>query len=72
MNSVFIRAIKMPLTLRAFTVADSDGNFNIYINEDLSDEAKRKSLEHEKLHITKNDFYSGMSAGAIEALLESK
>lgn len=69
MNSVFIRAIKMPLTLRAFTVPDSNGDFNIYINEDLSDEAKRKSLEHEKRHITKNDFHSPFPVGAIEELL---
>ncbi len=68
MNSVFIRSIKMPLTVRAFTVTDADGNFNIYINEALSDEAKRKSLEHEKRHIIKNDFYSGATAATIEAL----
>lgn len=71
MNSVFIRSIKMPLTLRAFTIADADGDFNIYINEALSDEAKRKSLEHEKLHIIRNDFASPATARTIEALLET-
>lgn len=72
MNSIFVRAVKMPVTLRAFTLPDADGNFNIYINEALSDEAKKKSLEHEKRHIVKNDFsYSG-SAGFLEALMESE
>lgn len=44
MNSIFVRAVKMPITLRAFTLPDADGNFNIYINEALSDEAKKKAL----------------------------
>ena len=48
-----IREIKMPLTIRAFTIPDANGDFNIYINEDLSDEAKKKSLAHEKKHIKK-------------------
>ena len=71
MNSIFVRAVKMPITLRAFTLPDADGNFNIYINEALSDEAKKKSLEHEKRHIKRIDFsYSG-SAGLVEAIIES-
>ncbi len=48
MNLLFIREIKMPLTIRAFTIPDANGDFNIYINEALSDDAKKKSLAHEK------------------------
>lgn len=61
-----VRQIKMPLTIRAFTVPDENGDFNIYINENLSDEAKRKSLAHEKCHIRKNDFQSPLTAREIE------
>ena len=68
MNLLFVREIKMPLTIRAFTVPDANGDFNIYINEDLSDAAKRKSLEHEKRHITRNDFQKEFSAKLIECL----
>ena len=40
MNRLFIREAKMPLTIRAFTVPDENGDYNIYINNNLSDEAK--------------------------------
>lgn len=66
---IFVREIKMPLTIRAFTVPDANGDFNIYINEDLSDAAKRKSLDHEKQHIKKNDFQKDISAKLIESLV---
>ncbi len=64
--SIFIREIKMPLTIRAFTVPDANGDFNIYINEGLSEEAKRKSLAHEQNHIKRNDFASPLAARLIE------
>ncbi len=66
---IFVREIKMPLTIRAFTIPDANGDFNIYINEDLSDAAKRKSLAHEQLHIKRNDFQKDMSAALIEKLV---
>lgn len=64
--SIFIREMKMPLTIRAFTVPDSNGDYNIYINNNLSDEAKEKSLIHEKKHIEENDFNSCELARVIE------
>ncbi|MBE6815344.1 MAG: hypothetical protein E7522_07865 [Ruminococcaceae bacterium] len=64
--SIFIREMKMPLTIRAFTVPDANGDYNIYINNDLSDEAKKKSLNHEKMHIENNDFSSSELARTIE------
>ena len=69
MNLLFVREIKMPLSIRAFTIPDDNGDFNIYINEDLSDEAKHKSLEHEKNHIRKNDFQKELSVKLIESLI---
>ncbi len=66
---LFVREMKMPLTIRAFTLPDANGDFNIYINEALSDAAKKKSLEHEKKHILRNDFQKELSAKLIEALV---
>lgn len=65
---IHIREIKMPLTVRAFTVPDSNGDYNIYINMDLSDEAKRKSLDHEKRHIENDDFHKELPAHIIEGM----
>lgn len=70
MNNIFIRQIKMPLTIRAFTVPDANGDFNIYINDELSEEAKQKSFEHEKAHIENNDFCSLDLARVIEKSAE--
>ncbi len=64
--SIFIREMKMPLTIRAFTVPDANGDYNIYINNDLSEEAKERSLKHEKMHIENNDFSSSEFARKIE------
>ncbi len=64
--SIFIREMKMPLTIRAFTEVDANGDYNVYINSNLSEEAKRRSLMHEKRHIENNDFYSAELASVIE------
>lgn len=64
---IIIRQLKMPLTIRAFTMQDENGIFNIYLNEGLSDEAKRRSLEHEKKHIRQGDFISSKCARDIES-----
>ncbi len=66
---IHIREIKMPLSVRAFTVPDSNGDYNVYINMDLSDEAKRKSLAHEQKHIEKGDFSKDAPARLIEQML---
>ena len=44
MNDVIVRLIAMPLSVRAFTVPDEQGDYNIYLNEALSDEQLQKVL----------------------------
>lgn len=65
---VFIRKIPLPSGVRAFTLPDSQGDYNIYINANLSGEQQRKSLEHEKNHILNDDFYKDETAAEIERL----
>ncbi|MBS7359570.1 MAG: hypothetical protein KIG53_03070 [Oscillospiraceae bacterium] len=71
MNTILIRQIKMPLTIRAFTVPDANGDFNIYINEDLSPEQKQRSLEHEKLHIKYGHFSASKPVNSMETEINS-
>lgn len=66
MNYILIRELEMPITIRAFTVPDENGDFNIYVNSLLSNEAKEKSLSHEKRHIKNNDFASSEIVKLIE------
>ena len=64
---VFIREIELPMKIRGYTSPDEDDNYNIYINKDLSDDAKQKALEHELSHIEKGHlFCEEMSVYSIE------
>lgn len=57
MGEIFIRGIKLPLTVKGVTVLDSDGNYNVYINIMLSNETQSKAVRHEITHIKKEHFY---------------
>lgn len=57
MGEIFIRGIKLPLTVKGVTVLDSDGNYNVYINIMLSNETQSKAVKHEITHIKKEHFY---------------
>lgn len=46
----------LPLTIKAFTVPDIDGDYDVIINADLNDEAKERAFRHELSHIHNNDF----------------
>ena len=39
------------ISVRGIVKMDNEGNYNIYIHRDLSDEAKRKTIKHEMNHI---------------------
>ncbi len=52
----------MPGCVKGMTVKDKDDNFNVYVNENLSDEATREVIAHEMRHINKNHFYNGQTA----------
>ena len=65
-ENIYIRKIKLPMSVRAFTIPDAQGDYNIYINEALSDEQQYRSLFHEEMHIENGDFCKEESATAIE------
>lgn len=52
-----IRYIDLPVTINAFTVMDSDGFYNIYVNSRLCYATQAKALRHEMEHIRRDDFY---------------
>lgn len=66
MDEIFIREIKIPLSIRAFTTKDYNGDYNIYINTDLSEDAKKSALQHEQIHVRRGDFYSNELATVLE------
>ena len=52
-----VRTIPLPSKIRAFTALDSDGLYNVYLNDNLSPEGRRMALRHEFAHIRLNHFY---------------
>ena len=63
-----VRFIDLPLTTKGMTVEDSNGFFNIYINENLSAEHQQKALEHEMMHINSGDFDNKKSLHEAETM----
>ncbi len=66
-ENIFIRKIPLPCGVRAFTVPDEQGDYNIYLNSNLTFEQQKKSLEHETSHIKRGDFEKDSEASLIEA-----
>ncbi len=66
MNEVIIRLLPLPVGVRAFTIPDAEGDYNVYLNCCLSAEQQQRSLRHEQMHIARNDFYKDATACALE------
>ena len=68
MTEIIVRMVPLPPHVRAFTMPDAQGDYNIYINTALSEAQQKRSLLHELRHIQNDDFYrSDCSARQIEA-----
>lgn len=70
MNELFFREVPMPGGCRGFVVEDEEGDFNIYINKDLSEERKQKTAAHELEHIRRGDTRSELPANELESSLK--
>lgn len=62
-----VREVPLPYGVKGCVTpnADDDG-FSIYINSRLSEDQKRKALEHEVDHIKNDDFYNDKPIEEIE------
>lgn len=67
MGETFIRILDLPSTVRGVTVRDSDGNYNIYINSSLAEDARKRAIDHELKHIERGDFDSFSSIEELES-----
>ena len=61
-----IRMVSLPGDIHGAVRLSEDGFANIYINDALAPEARRKAFEHEARHIAHNDFYNQKSIQEIE------
>ena len=67
MENIIVRLISLPLTVRAFTIPDEQGDYNVYLNCALSAEEQKKSLQHERRHIENGDFNKELPVKLIES-----
>ena len=51
MDDIHVRLLKLPSTVYGVTVRDENGDFNVYINSNLSASAQDRALKHEMKHI---------------------
>ena len=56
MDETYIRIINLPSTVHGVTVRDEDGNYNVYINSALAEDARKRAIDHELKHIERGDF----------------
>ena len=65
-ENIIVRYIPLPAGVRAFTIPDSAGDYNVYINDALSSEQQKRSFDHEVCHIENGDFFRDEDAVEIE------
>lgn len=72
MNNKYIRLVKLPCRVKGMTVADADGNYNVYLNKNLTREAQVEALLHETEHIERDDLHSYKSVSFLEGRIKGK
>jgi TnpA family transposase len=60
----------MPYKCAAVLMEDSDGDYNIYVNDYLSDEALQRKIKHELRHIENGDAKSDECFSVLETAAE--
>ena len=61
-----VRMVNLPGDIHGAVRLSEDGFANIYINDQLSPQAKMKAYIHEAMHIKNNDFYNDKPINEIE------
>ncbi len=72
MNDIFVRIIKLPNTVRGITAVDENGDYNIYINANLSSDQQQRVYDHECAHINNNDFDNFDDISLVEKRADGK
>ncbi len=64
--------VKLPATVRGAVRIDNDGFASIYINEQLSPQAKKAAFLHEIRHLQNDDMYNDKSIYEVENLCQGQ
>lgn len=66
MGDILTRVIALPAGVRAMTVIDENGDYNIYINAALTREAAARAMRHEMRHIRQGHFNTDKTVAECE------
>lgn len=72
MNDIIARLIGLPTAIKAVTVPDENGDYNIYINQDLCYCQQQLAIKHELEHINNGDFDSFLDVSVLEKRVSEK
>lgn len=56
LGEIFIRLVELPCKVKALTSLDSEGDYNILINNKMNFEMQREAYLHELAHVLHKDF----------------
>ncbi len=62
----WVCAAHLPIHVRGLVRERADGTIVMLINEELSDDRKRETYEHEKKHIERGDLHSEDDLSVVE------
>lgn len=66
MDEIVTRIIGLPTSINGYTIRDRNGDYNVYINSNISFEHQLLTYQHEINHILNGDFTKSGSADLIE------
>ena len=72
MDDYRVYLVKLPGTVHGAIRIDNDGFASIYINEQLSPQAKRAAFLHELWHLRNDDMYNDKSIYEVEGLCQGQ
>ncbi len=71
MEQIIIRYVSLPCSAKGYVREDANGDYNVYINSNLSYETQRKTIRHELRHIKNRDFTNALTISEAEGAAES-
>lgn len=72
MNNVFVRMQQFPGNVKGSVSLDPNGDYNIYINQNLNYEQQMQALAHELIHIDSDHIRVNLPAWLCEKNVEQK
>ena len=71
MGDIIIRYVRLPASIRAYTLTDNNDDYNVYVNSALNSIERQKAIDHEIRHINGEHFFRATSVTTDEKEAEN-